>query len=73
VTIEPNLGTLQHVSATMAHPDGEVKVEYTAKSGNLEARVNLPAGISGTLLWQRKNYPLRTGAQSIQLPISSVP
>jgi len=73
LTIEPNLGTLQHVSATMAHPDGEIKVEYTAKGGNLEARVNLPAGISGTLLWQRKNYPLRAGAQSIQLPISSVP
>jgi len=69
VTIAPNLGTLQHVSATMAHPDGEIKVEYTAKSGNLEARVNLPAGISGTLLWQGKAYEIHEGTQNIELQI----
>src|SRR6266852_1738397 len=67
-TIEPKLGTLKHVSATMAHPDGEIKVEYATRNGGVEARVSLPAGISGTMLWQGKKYPLHEGAQNIELP-----
>ena len=68
VTVEPSLGVLQHVAATMPHPSGEIKLEYATKDSDIEARVSLPVGISGTLLWQRKNYPLHEGAQNLRLP-----
>jgi hypothetical protein len=68
VTIAPNLGALTHVVATMAHPNGEIKVEYTYKVGEMDATVSLPVGISGTLLWHEKNYPLHEGTQSLVLP-----
>ncbi len=68
VTVEPHLAALKHVSATMAHPDGEIKVEYVTKSGTVAATVSLPASISGTLLWGGKNYSLHPGTQNIELP-----
>jgi hypothetical protein len=68
VAIEPNLGALQHVAALMAHPNGAIKVEYIKKGAVVDAMVNLPAGISGTLVWQGKHYPLHEGAQNISLP-----
>ncbi len=68
VTIEPNLAALKHVSATMPHPNGEIKVEYANKSGRIETTVSLPAGISGTLLWQGKNYLLNEGTRTLELP-----
>jgi hypothetical protein len=72
VTIEPNLGVLKHVSATMAHPSGEIKVEYKSKSGAVDATVSLPPGLSGTLVWQGRDYPLHEGAQSFGLPRAAV-
>jgi hypothetical protein len=71
VTIEPNLGVLGHVAAAMAHPNGEIQVEYATKIGSIQARVSLPPGISGTLLWEGKNYQLHDGAQNIDLPDKS--
>jgi hypothetical protein len=68
VTVEPNLGALGHVAAAMAHPSGEIQVEYATKRGSIEARVSLPPGISGTLLWEGKNYSLHPGRQNIELP-----
>jgi hypothetical protein len=68
VTVEPHLAALKHVSATMAHPDGEIKAEYVTKSGTVAATVSLPASISGTLLWGGKNYSLHPGTQNIELP-----
>jgi len=53
----------------MPHPNGEIKVEYTAKGGSLEARVGLPAGITGTLLWQGKAYEIHDGTQNIERQI----
>jgi hypothetical protein len=68
VTIEPNLGALKHLAALMAHPNGAIKVEYTKKVAGVDAMAILPAGISGTLVWQGKHYALHEGAQNISLP-----
>src|ERR1700730_8107791 len=67
VTIEPNLGALQHVAAVMSHPNGEIKVEYTKKDAVVHAEIALPPGISGTLLWGGKTYPLHGGANKVEL------
>jgi hypothetical protein len=69
VIIEPNPGALRRVSATMPHPNGEIKVEYATKKSGIDATIRLPASISGTLLWQGKSYPLHEGAQKIELPV----
>src|SRR6202158_253827 len=68
VTIEPNLGPLHHVVGTMPHPNGEIKVEYTKKDAAVHAGITLPPGISGTLLWEGKTYPLHEGTQMIEVP-----
>ena len=68
VKIEPNLGALRHIAATMPHPNGEIKVEYTGKNLVVDAEVSLPAGISGELIWQGKTYSLHEGEQNIELP-----
>jgi hypothetical protein len=69
ITIEPNLGSLQHVVGTMPHPNGEIKVEYKKKGAAVHAEITLPSDISGTLLWERKTYPLHEGAQEIEMPL----
>ena len=73
VILEPNLETLKHVSATMEHPNGEIKVEYTSRGPGVDAAVSLPRGISGALLWEGKSYPVHEGTQSLELPRHSAP
>ena len=61
VKIEPHLGDIQQIGGTMPHPQGQIKVSYK-KSGNvLKAEVELPTGVSGTLRYQGKDYPLKGG------------
>jgi hypothetical protein len=73
VILEPNLEALKHVSATMEHPNGEIKVEYTSRGPGVDAAVSLPRGISGALLWEGKSYPVHEGTQSLELPHHSAP
>jgi hypothetical protein len=73
VTIEPNPGALKHISATMAHPNGEIKTEFESKTDAMDAAISLPPGISGALVWQHKNYPLHEGMQNLQLPPTRSP
>jgi alpha-L-rhamnosidase len=69
VTIEPNLGSLNHVTAAMAHQQGEIKTEYTRTSNGVEAQISLPPSLSGSLAWQGKRYPLHEGTQHLTLPV----
>jgi hypothetical protein len=68
VIIEPNLGALHHIAATMPHPNGEVTVECIRKNLVVDTAVSLPTGISGALLWEGNSYPLHEGAQNFELP-----
>lgn len=69
VTIEPNLDRLTHVTAAMAHQQGEIKAEYTRTSQGIETQITLPASLSGSLVWQGKRYPLHEGAQHLTLAL----
>ena len=69
VTVEPHLGPLRHVAAAMAHPTGDIQVEYTRGAGGVEAAISLPQGISGDLIWEAKKYPLHEGKQHLALPL----
>jgi len=70
ITIEPNLGPLQHVRSVMPCPQGEIEVEYTRENDGLQAQIRLPAGTSGEFIWEGKTYALHQGHQQIILPRS---
>jgi hypothetical protein len=61
VTIEPHLGALQRVRAAMPVPQGMVEVEYGLLQPGVVARVKLPEGVTGELVWQGRRFPLKPG------------
>jgi hypothetical protein len=68
VRIAPALGELSRVSGKMPHPAGEIGVSF-AKNGakGLTGEVTLPAGLTGKLVWQGKEIPLKSGKQTVSL------
>jgi alpha-L-rhamnosidase len=69
VSIEPHLGALKHVSATLPHPKGEITVEYTRAAQNIESQITLPRSVSGELSWSGTKYPLHEGSQRVLLSL----
>jgi alpha-L-rhamnosidase len=67
VTIEPHLGTLKQVAATLPTPKGTVEVNYLRVSNTVEALITLPAGMSGGLIWKGHEETLRQGKQTLSL------
>ncbi|MBZ5595904.1 MAG: glycoside hydrolase family 78 protein [Acidobacteriia bacterium] len=68
VIIEPHLGTLQSVKASMPHPKGRVDVSFAVSASGTEASIHCPDGVPSKLIWQGKTYPLHAGEQSLRLP-----
>jgi len=68
IAIEPHLGDLKAVKAGMPIPRGMVEVEYKRAANGVEARVKLPAGETGELVWKGKAYGLQAGKQTLVLP-----
>jgi hypothetical protein len=68
VNIEPALGTLQEIKASMPHPAGiiVVQLERKGKKG-LKGVITLPEGLHGTFKWGRQTLPLSPGSQEIKL------
>jgi hypothetical protein len=69
VTIEPHLGTLQHVAASMLTPHGLVEVSYMKDSAGWGAQITLPETLSGTLIWQGRSFSLHPGTQKLRLDL----
>ncbi len=65
VRVEPHLGTLSAVDATVATPRGAIRVRCTVAGAQLTADVTLPAGTSGTFVWGGTERPLRAGSQQL--------
>jgi alpha-L-rhamnosidase len=70
VRIQPHLGKLQNVSASMPTPQGIVRTEYRRTNHGSDATLELPPGTSGELVWQGKRTPLHEGTQRLTLPPS---
>jgi hypothetical protein len=65
VRIEPHLAALKTVDAAVPHPrGGEVAVSYKGADNALEARVSLPAGVPGELVWRGRSHALPAGAST---------
>ncbi len=67
VTVAPHLGLLKHVSAAVPSPKGLVQAEYTVEGARVKAVLQLPAGMSGELLWNGETMSLHQGKQEFQL------
>ena len=65
VTIQPHLGSLKKLNATLPHPQGEITVAYNREGDHLTADVTLPAGLSGNFLWRGKSATLHPGSQHL--------
>jgi hypothetical protein len=68
VVIEPHLGGLKTVNAAMAVPQGMVEVEYQSGTAGVVAKVRLPEGASGELVWKGRALALQSGQQTVNLP-----
>jgi len=67
VRIEPHLGSLNRLEAAMPTVKGMVEVKYQRIGAGLQAEVNLPAGVSGKLVWGSAQRELRPGRQTVRL------
>jgi hypothetical protein len=68
LVIEPHLGSLHTVKASMPHPrGGRIEVSFVKSREGTKAEINCPEGVEARLLWHDKSYPLHAGTQSFQL------
>lgn len=67
VRIAPNLGRLEHITATMPHPKGEIRVSLHRRGGKLVADVELPSGVPGEFVWMDKTVSLKSGKNHLEL------
>ena len=43
------------------HPSGKITADYKFSGTAMQCRIELPPEVSGTLIWQNKEYPLKGG------------
>ncbi len=68
VAITPHLGPLRHVVATMPHPDGLIKVDFSRRGfSGLTAVIQLPSKLSGYFEWNGKRVALHGGKQTVRM------
>ncbi len=65
VAIEPHLGPLKRLTASLPHPEGPITVRYHRDGAGLEADISLPAKLTGWFSWGGKKLRLRSGAQHL--------
>lgn len=68
VKIEPHLGELKEVEASMPHSYGMIEVSLERKGENgIHAEIVLPGKLSGKFIWQGKTVQLKPGRQVVDL------
>jgi alpha-L-rhamnosidase len=79
VRIAPHLGSLNALSASFPHPQGDIKVEYhyTGSHGDpkikggstFHAHITLPATVTGVFQFNGESHPLNPGQNQIDIPM----
>lgn len=67
VVIEPALGPLTRLDASIPHPKGEVSVNYVLRKKHLTAEVNLPKDVTGVFRWNGKEFQLNGGRNKVMI------
>jgi alpha-L-rhamnosidase len=66
VLIQPHLGTLGRLAATVPVPQGSIVVKYERHNNHLTADITLPKDITGWFAWGGKKLELHAGEQHLQ-------
>jgi hypothetical protein len=66
VMIRPQPGSLSWAKGTLVHPKGKIEVDLKKDKDELTAVINLPKGLTGSLIWRNKKYELAGGRQEIR-------
>jgi alpha-L-rhamnosidase len=67
VVVTPALGALHRAEGRVPHPLGDIDVELERDGPTgLRATVTLPAGLSGTFVWNGRRVPLHAGRQEVR-------
>jgi alpha-L-rhamnosidase len=67
VRLAPALGELSRLTATHPHPAGPIRVTYVRTGDAMTAEIVLPPGVDGSFVWQGREHPVRSGAQTLGL------
>lgn len=70
VRIEPHPGALKHIDAALASPQGIITLTIDLDQRKLHVEVTLPGTINGAFSWNGKDYPLVTGKQQLNIPLT---
>jgi len=70
IRIEPHLGKLSHLEASMPHSGGDIHVAYRRVEGSWLASIDLPKGLTGEVVWSGQTYPVHEGSEQFHLPIA---
>jgi len=79
VRIAPHLGSLESLTASFPHPQGDIKVEYHLTpehpdphmrgGATFHADITLPGTLTGSFEFGGRSWPLKPGANRIQVPM----
>lgn len=67
VLIEPHLGNLKWLDATMPHPKGNIHVSYRRDGSNVDATIELPKGLEGRFRLDGREQQLHSGVQHLRM------
>jgi alpha-L-rhamnosidase len=67
VKIQPHPGSLNNIKGEMPHPKGKIVAEYSKSNNKWLMKIELPAGLTGSLVWAGKSYPLKAGKNTYTL------
>ncbi len=65
VVIQPQMWPLTWAKGTLPHPKGLITVDFAIKEDALTGIVELPAGVSGKLIYRGKTTDLKPGRQGV--------
>jgi hypothetical protein len=67
VVIEPHLGKLTSVKASMPHPKGKIAVDYKVAKDKLSVSITLPGDMQGEFRYKNQVFKLTNGVNQINL------
>jgi alpha-L-rhamnosidase len=65
VEIRPQLGSLTRAAGTLVHPQGAIRADFRVEDGRLLGEIELPAGVTGTLVYNGQSRVLAEGVTTL--------
>ena len=65
IRIEPNLGSLKNIDATMPHKLGSIHIKLQKNKDHLSGEITLPINLDGVFIWNGEQRHLQGGTNKI--------